>query len=220
MVCGAEPLSRLLEVMAGGIKHSNNFAMFGNMNAEYIHSLTPFLLSCRNGSRQTCGNQDMDLSVIYSKTGKGVRSVKSRDLPSHLIRVLALIDGKSKAEALLAQSGGITGQEMAQALTQLENGGYIRPLLTRAVEDTWHQHDTFASMVVEEIHQVEEAGDDTLDFSNYTAEAEAKTRAEAERKAREETEARAKAQAETERKALEEAKAKAEQKVREEGEAR
>ncbi len=172
----------------------------------------------------------MDLTVIYSKTPKGLRARSSwiGGLSSHLMKVLSLIDGKSTVEAIIAQSDRMDPQELQTALSKLENEGYIRPVpVVPRVVDEWAPSSDFASMVVEEIHPaeamvVEEIEGDTLDFSHYTAEADAKAKADAEEKAHLEAEraAREKAQAIAEAKEQSRLKAEAESHARAEAQAR
>ena len=62
-----------------------------------------------------------DLSIIYSKTGKGLRARNAADaglLPKQL-KLLAFIDGKSTANEILDQSKLFTEKELVSALSQL-----------------------------------------------------------------------------------------------------
>ena len=63
-----------------------------------------------------------DLSIIYSKTGKGMRARNAANaglLPKHL-KLLAFIDGKSSASEILTQSNTFSEKELVSALCQLE----------------------------------------------------------------------------------------------------
>ncbi len=129
----------------------------------------------------------MDLSVVYSKTAKGLRARTSLigGLSSHLMRVLTHVDGTLKAEMILVKYDQLSEQELAVALTQLESQGYIKPIPTTiSNNDDWAPTTNFTPMVVEEFQTVEEI--------------EAKARAVAEEQARLEAERKAKAEAEAE----------------------
>ncbi len=149
----------------------------------------------------------MDLSVIYSKTGKGLRARNSLigGLSSHLYKVLSYIDGHSKAEAILVKSNDLSEQELAVALTQLEKEGFIRPVvMAHSGADDWAPTTNFTPMVVEEYQTVEEIE------ANAIAAAEEAIRREAEHKAKLEAEAEAaRAKALAEEKAKEKARAEA-----------
>lgn len=95
----------------------------------------------------------MDLSKIYSKTGKGTRalSAKSKELPKNALKVLPLIDSKTSVRGILDKLGKFGETDLHILLTQLESGGYIRALQ----DDTWDtdngQSANPSSMVVEEV---------------------------------------------------------------------
>src|SRR5689334_2165528 len=93
----------------------------------------------------------MDLSVIYSKTGKGMRASRSRALPSHLNRALALIDGQSTTRAILAQTEHFSEQELTTALSQLEAEGYIKALRSSDPDLSWQEEESFSTMEVSEV---------------------------------------------------------------------
>ncbi len=176
----------------------------------------------------------MDLTVVYSKTAKGLRARASLigGLSSQLMRVLSHIDGVSKAETILVKLDEITELKLAAALTQLETEGYIKAIaITNSGTDDWALTSNFSPMVVEdfqgtisaEIAESAEAKDDSqakLKF-DYKAKLKEEARLQAEAKAQEkEDQARAKAeekaQLEAERKAEEERIAEAESKAIEE----
>ena len=95
----------------------------------------------------------VDLSIIYSKTGKGLRARNASlsGLSTKQLKVLAYIDGKSTAKAILTQSNEITEKELAATLSQLETNGYIRPLaVAQSNADDWALTSNFTPMVVEE----------------------------------------------------------------------
>lgn len=101
----------------------------------------------------------MDLSIVYSKTAKGLRARTSLigGLPSQLMKALSHVDGTSKAEDILAKFGKITEQELVHALTQLEEEGYIRTVKSSMLDDGWSPTAHFAPMVVEEFSTEEAA---------------------------------------------------------------
>ncbi len=188
----------------------------------------------------------MDLTVVYSKTAKGLRARSSLigGLSSQLMKVLSHVDGTSKAETILFKYDEMTEQGLAAALIQLETEGYIKPVLsTRPSADEWSPATIFAPMEVEEVVSVEDAEAQAAEQARSQAEYKAKikeeVRLQAERKAREKeeqeyakekvkAEAKVKAQLEAERiareaeetqkKADEEALAKAEEKAKLEAE--
>ena len=100
----------------------------------------------------------MGLSVIYSKTAKGLRARNTMigGMSSQVMKVLSLIDGKSKAESILDKYIQLTEQELASALIQLENEGYIRPVTVANYADDWAPTANFSPMVVEEFESEEE----------------------------------------------------------------
>ena len=99
----------------------------------------------------------VDLSIIYSKTGKGLRARNAADagLSTKQLKLLSFVDGKSKAEEILTQSNEFNKKELAGALKLLEMGGFIRPLATQSKDD-WVLTSNFTPMVVEEFKTVEE----------------------------------------------------------------
>ena len=99
----------------------------------------------------------VDLSIIYSKTGKGLRARNAADagLSTKQLKLLSFVDGKSKAEEILTQSKEFNEKELAGALKLLEMDGFIRPLATRSKDD-WVLTSNFTPMVVEEFKTVEE----------------------------------------------------------------
>ena len=188
----------------------------------------------------------MDLTVVYSKTAKGLRARSSLigGLSSQLMKVLSHVDGTSKAETILFKYDEMTEQGLAAALIQLETEGYIKPVLsTRPSADEWSPATIFAPMEVEEVLSLEEAEAQAAEQARLQAEYKAKIREEvrlqAVRKAQEKeeqeyakekakAEAKIKAQLEVERIAREaeetrkkveaEARAKTEEKARLEAE--
>ncbi|MBS0308965.1 MAG: hypothetical protein JSS58_08345, partial [Proteobacteria bacterium] len=64
----------------------------------------------------------MDMSTIYGVTGKGLVELKTGadQLPPLQARVLRLLDGKISLAMLVAQLGDVTGQQLQQAIADLE----------------------------------------------------------------------------------------------------
>ena len=99
----------------------------------------------------------VDLSIIYSKTGKGLRARNAADagLSTKQLKLLSFVDGKSKAEEILTQLNEFNEKELAGALKLLESEGFIRPLASQSKDD-WVLTSNFAPMVVEEFKTEEE----------------------------------------------------------------
>ena len=82
----------------------------------------------------------MNLSVIYSKTPKGLRARASLigGLSSHLMKVLTHVDGTSKVETILLKFDKLSPQQLSADLTKLEQEGYIRlATVTSANDNSW-----------------------------------------------------------------------------------
>lgn len=101
----------------------------------------------------------MDLSAIYSKTPKGLRARASLigGISSHLMKVLAHVDGSTKTEDILLKFDRLSPQQLSADLTKLLQEGFIR-LATVSVSsnDSWALTTNFAPMVVEEYQSEEE----------------------------------------------------------------
>ena len=137
----------------------------------------------------------MDLTVVYSKTAKGMRARSSLigGLSSQLMKLLSHVDGTSKAETILFKYDEMTEQGLAAALIQLETEGYIKPVLsTRPSAGEWSPATIFAPMEVEEVVSVEDAEAQAAEQARLQAEYKAKineeVRLQAERKAQEKVE--------------------------------
>ncbi len=176
-----------------------------------------------------------DLSIIYSKTGKGLRARNTTvsGLSAPHIKVLSFIDGKSKAEAILAQSDQFTEKELVAVLSNLLADGYIRPLAPiNNSNDDWALTSNFTPMVVEEFKSEDEIEAEQRAKIEQEKQAAARIAAEknkeklrwkAEIKARKEAEetralaeAKEKAEANKKAQAIEKANAEAKEKVRNE----
>ena len=101
----------------------------------------------------------MDLSVVYSKTPKGLRARASLigGLSSELMKVLTHVDGSAKAETILLKFDHLTPQQLSADITKLVQEGYIRlATVTAASDGGWALTNNFAPMVVEEYQSEEE----------------------------------------------------------------
>ena len=107
----------------------------------------------------------MDLSVVYSKTPKGLRARASLigGLSSELMKVLTHVDGSAKAETILLKFDHLTPQQLSADITKLVQEGYIRlATVTAASDGGWALTNNFAPMVVEEYQSEEELEATTL----------------------------------------------------------
>lgn len=68
----------------------------------------------------------MNLSTVYSKTGKGARALAAKTLSSEQSKVLSQINGKLNAGQLLEEIGKLSEAELEKILTSLEQEEYIR----------------------------------------------------------------------------------------------
>lgn len=95
-----------------------------------------------------------DLSIAYSKTPKGLRARSSLigGLSGKLMKVLSFIDGVSKAQSILTKHD-ISVDKLLDALTKLENDGYIKPAVVSVFNDDedWDFGDSTKQIVVEEL---------------------------------------------------------------------
>lgn len=101
----------------------------------------------------------MDLSVVYSKTPKGLRARASLigGLSSHLMKVLAHVDGSAKAETILLKFDHLTPQQLSIDLSKLVQEGYIRlATVTASSDGGWALTTNFTPMIVEEYQSEEE----------------------------------------------------------------
>jgi len=162
-----------------------------------------------------------DLSVIYSKTPRGLRARASLvgGLSSHLMKVLSLVDGTSKAEVILLKFDHLTPETLLSELAELEKQGYIKVSGNTRPNQEWSPTVHFTPMVVEEYQSEEEleaiasakAEQDAKLAADRKANAEAAAEREIERKAHEEKaliQAKSKAKAEAKMKELLEAETK------------
>lgn len=139
----------------------------------------------------------MNLSAIYSKTGKGARALaaKSKSLSANAMRVLSYIDGKTSAQDILPQLGKLSELKFSEVLTQLSEEGYIKEIdsdyLTQSLSDfEIHTPIMVAEISAEEFMQIESAAEGTNSETRAREQADAETRAlayaEAQRKLQEE----------------------------------
>lgn len=162
-----------------------------------------------------------DLSIIYSKTPRGLRARASLvgGLSSHLMKVLSHVDGTLKAENILLKFDHLTPEVLMLELAQLEKEGYIKVSGNTRPNQEWSPTVHFTPMVVEEYQSEEEleaiarakAEQEAKLAADRKANAEAAAQREIERKAQEEKaliQARSKAKAEAKMKEFLEAEAK------------
>jgi hypothetical protein len=162
-----------------------------------------------------------DLSVIYSKTPRGLRARASLvgGLSTHLMKVLSLVDGTSKAETILLKFNHLTPETLLIELAELEKEGYIKVSGNTRSNQEWSPTIHFTPMVVEEYQSEEEleaiarakAEQDAKLAADRKANAEVAAQREIERKVEEEKaliQAKSKAKAEAKMKELLEAEAK------------
>ena len=94
-----------------------------------------------------------DLITTYSKTPKGLRARASLigGLSGKLFKVLSFIDGVSRAQTILTKHDDISAEKLLEALTKLENEGYIKPVVNVVNDDDdWDFGDSAEQIVVEE----------------------------------------------------------------------
>jgi hypothetical protein len=70
----------------------------------------------------------MNLSTVYSKTGKGARALTAKSLSSEHIKVLSQINGKLNIGQLLEEIGKLSEAELEKILLILEQEEYIRAI--------------------------------------------------------------------------------------------
>jgi hypothetical protein len=148
----------------------------------------------------------MNLSTVYRKTTKGARALatKSKALPGNSIRILSLMDGKSNAEAIMAEIK-VSESKFILALSQLLQEGYISavdPTTVSLFDLDIHTPIVVAEISAEEFFQIETAAQDgdAATREREQKEAEARAKAFAEEQLR--LEAAAREQEEAERKLL------------------
>ena len=160
----------------------------------------------------------VDLSIIYSKTGKGLRARNAADagLSAKQLKLLAFIDGKSKASKILSQSNTFTEKELATALSLLETNGFIRPLTaTQSNAEDWALTSNFTPMVVEEFKSEDDIEATALAKAlQQKQDAELIAAAKANEKIRWQAEINARKEAEAKQKSEDKAKTAAQEKSR------
>ena len=68
----------------------------------------------------------MNLSMVYSKTGKGARALASKSLSPEQTKVLSKVNGKLSAGELLEEIGKLSEEALEKILGSLEQDEYIR----------------------------------------------------------------------------------------------
>ncbi len=141
----------------------------------------------------------MDLSIIYTKTGRGARALIKK-LPSDAGQILSVMSSNLSAGDIFSKLKKINEKDFGLAMTWLLEGGFIKIVTQQTFSDSVWAPVTLSSIAVSEI---------SFDEFNQTAEtaAQAKERAEAEAKAA----AAAKLQIETD--AREQAKLEAQEQI-------
>ncbi|HSQ04596.1 MAG TPA: hypothetical protein VLN59_11195, partial [Burkholderiales bacterium] len=89
---------------------------------DYYHGIT--------GAGSPAANQRMDKQTIYTKTAKSILEIRNKALrlSQDLAPVLLAVDGKADGGAIAAKFG-LSERQAEQALDQLLNGGYIKPVI-------------------------------------------------------------------------------------------
>ena len=154
----------------------------------------------------------MDLSTIYTKTGRGARALIKK-LPPNAGQILSVMSGTSNAQEIYSKLKKINEKDFELAITWLLEGGFIKVIQQEAFSNSIWAPVTQSAFQLDEIsfdefnQQVEDAAK-----AKEKTEAEKKTKLETLAKADEEARARAEAQAKaaTEAKESAEAKKKAE----------
>lgn len=134
----------------------------------------------------------MNLSAVYSKTGKGAKALasKSKALSNNALRILSYIDGKNSAENLFADMGKLSADKFYAAILELLNEGYIKEIGEDYLSRSLSEFEIHNPIEVEEISPEEflqleisiDGSDNTVGESERAA-AEARAKAyEAEQK--------------------------------------
>ena len=156
----------------------------------------------------------MDLSIIYTKTGRGTRALVKK-LPPNAGQILSVMGATSSASNIFVKLKKINERDFDLAITWLLEGGFIKIVTQQPFSDSIWAPVTQSSILVSEIsfdefNQTIEAAA----AAKAKEEAETKTKLEALTKADEEARERAEAQA----KAAVEAREKAEIAAKEQAE--
>jgi hypothetical protein len=143
----------------------------------------------------------MDLSTIYTKTGRGTRALIKK-LPPNAGQVLSVMSSNVSAEEIFSKLKKVNERDFELAITWLLEGGFIKTVVKEAFSNSIWAIPSQGSIEVSEISLDEfnlmrespESNKKQSD-SNLVVLSEARARAEAE--ARERSEAQTKAEAET-----------------------
>lgn len=144
----------------------------------------------------------MNLSTVYSKTGKGARALTAKSLSPEQSKVLSQINGKLTAGQLLEEIDKFSEAELQRILDSLEQGEYIRAIHDEEDMGSSTAFEVSSTIEVAEISaeefmkvESEAHGIDTDDKKRQLEEAQARARAyeeeqrQLEQKAREQEEA-------------------------------
>ena len=127
----------------------------------------------------------MNLSTVYSKTGKGARALASKSLSSEQSKVLSRVNGKLDAGQLLAEIGKFSEAELGKILAELEQAELIHAV--RGEHEDFGHHDGLEGAAVIEVAEIsaeefmrvesEAHGIHTEDKKRQQQEAEARAKA-------------------------------------------
>ena len=94
----------------------------------------------------------MNLTMVYSKTAKGVQAItqKGKRLPAVLSRALSLVDGRATVEEILDKAGEPPTSTLPKTLADLAKDGYLKAVIREPVTEFSISPDTSASMIVSE----------------------------------------------------------------------
>ena len=127
----------------------------------------------------------MNLSMVYSKTGKGARALASKSLSPEQTKVLSKVNGKLSAGELLEEIGKLSEEALEKILGSLEQDEYIRAVSSDDAELDSGQGFEGSSVIevaeisAEEFMRVESEAHDihTEDKKRQQLEAEARAKA-------------------------------------------
>lgn len=128
----------------------------------------------------------MNLTAIYSKTGKGARALaaKNKTLSAHALRVLSYVDGKTNAEHIWAQLGKLSEEKFTEAITDLVAEGCVKEIGENYLAESLSALDIHTPIVVAEISaeeflrmETEAVGNDAETQAREKSEAEARAKA-------------------------------------------
>ena len=168
----------------------------------------------------------MDLSTIYTKTGRGARALIKK-LPSNAGQILSVMGGTANADEIYSRLKKINEKDFDIAITWLLEGGFIRIITKEPFSDSiWapvtQSSFQLAEISIDEFNDTVKAAADALSKvkEDTKAKLEALDKADAEARERAETQAKAEAAAQREAEAKAKENAEAEAKIKAEIEAK